>query len=354
MPGIHATIRLKNLQCHKEWDANGHSEPYLWPIFFHLDASTVVRGDDGYATVHSPLAQMPGPFVRGLDLRRGSAGIDQFPGGVQAGDVLPVPTAIGQHDVIFDEDVLSTDMMMGVIVVLLEHDDTSEVALTAGRLEMERGVQRELDDYVGRLVRVGGLNAIVPPTDAEADAMKNRLSEQVRAAVKDAIGLADKLSVLAGFTSPDTLIDAQVITFVRSSAHDDFTGMVTRARKFTSHYEVVVLGKPLQVDQYYSIEAELEAKPFYPPASDPCRSWVDAVAAAKLVIKTQNQLIAVLQRELSGPFTPGEGPARPKQVVMEEIRRIRSGPLAEAVAKSAQASAGLARCRQTSTFGGRS
>lgn len=176
------TINLDRLECIKEYDASGHSEPYIWTAFLRGDASTF-SDINRIIDVQVPFETETG---RGLFGNTGK--------GVKPGNIIPIPDALGRNVSTvqtFPIDGKET-VFIGFIVVLLEEDETPSDAIKAGHKAFAEALREEIQQL-----------AIVKrrfPTEDEIQRIKENISGRVKSAIKD------KLSWYHWFTSHDDLI----------------------------------------------------------------------------------------------------------------------------------------------------
>jgi hypothetical protein len=364
-----ATLMLRSLTCLQEWDADGHSEPYLWPVYFHIDAVTMVVGARGgdYIHLYSPLAEMPGPTLNGLDLGLGASGIGLFPGGVQAGAVLAVPSPIAHYHARFDVD---NAMAIGVVVALIEHDDMSDIVMATARQAFEAELLAQLNAFFGSLAELRG------PTPNEYEAMKDKIEDRANDAAHKAAGAATKFSVFLGWQRADSFIAAGTKTFQRTGARvrvgagvlpgprpapgslpaalgDEFA---TGTRQFDIELRgtssiTVPFGPTVVYPQHYTLHGDFDARPYVPTNPDPCQGFVDAVRSAQQIVDNYQKLIDGLLAQLHQTST-SEGPAPSKATIRAQIAATRSGPLENAIASLTASLTDLQACRAARSAGG--
>lgn len=161
------TIRLDRLECVKEFDQDGHSEPYIWTAFFRADAGTLVHPGQR-VQVHVPLEDESGRGVFG------DAGK-----GVRPGDVLEIPDVVGLRETTlkalsFGQEEL---MLAGFILVLLERDSTPADAIRAGHRMFAQALREEINDFVDSHLRF--------PEPDEIQAIRGSVSKRVKKAIRN-------------------------------------------------------------------------------------------------------------------------------------------------------------------------
>ena len=205
MTDLKIDLKLDRIHCYDEGDGPGNAEPYLWTVFWKVDGETIVINTDGPAP----------PFVQGFPIVVGTPGNHGNLGtsDVDEGDDVAIPAIIGEYHTIMTPIRLTrpfgsiTELggMLGCVVVLMEEDFTGDSAIQRGHDALDSNVRDRL------AALVGSLSISKPePTDDDVSA----LSDQIGAAVKDAIG--DGVSVLswiAGFGNMDDQIGSAVFRF---------------------------------------------------------------------------------------------------------------------------------------------
>jgi hypothetical protein len=156
------------------------------------------------------------PIVVGTPGNHGNLGTSD----VDEGDDVAIPATIGEYHTTMTPIRLTRPLgsitelggMLGCVVVLMEEDFTSDSAIQRGHDALDRNVRDRL------AALVGSLSISKPePTDDDVSA----LSDQIGAAVKDAIG--DGVSVLswiAGFGNMDDQIGSAVFRFSHKQLED--------------------------------------------------------------------------------------------------------------------------------------
>ncbi|MBS0447957.1 MAG: DUF3892 domain-containing protein [Proteobacteria bacterium] len=180
-------LELTNLHCYDEGDSIGSAEPYLWTVFFKIDGDSVHIDNTltlrGTATVVATV---------------GNHG-DIGPGGVGAGDDIPIPASLGRFETTVKPIPLDVPIgslvdfpgTVGCIIVLLEQDSTSDDAVAAGRAALTSAVQDALDTMIPTL------NVLhTAPTQEELDAMTAQIGKAVEDAISDQVSIWDWLGAL--------------------------------------------------------------------------------------------------------------------------------------------------------------
>src|SRR6266436_5663386 len=124
---ISAKIEVPVLHCTQQFDdTHGNSEPYLWFAYIFSDITT--------ANTQQPISV----FVPLVSNTRAL-----FPGNVGNNQDVPIPPEIGTFQVNLDSGRLDPPrVLLGVFIVLLEQDDTSDEAIAAGYDAFRDAVRR--------------------------------------------------------------------------------------------------------------------------------------------------------------------------------------------------------------------
>jgi hypothetical protein len=166
-PMVRARIEISTLHCTEQYDEHGNSEPYMWFAYFFTDAMRLT--DPEPITVVVPNAA----DIRGL-----------FPV-VGNNQDITIPTELGTFEVDLEDAGLGI-AMLGVLVVLLEEDDTPSNAVAAGHDAFEKALRRELNKFFSE----GGLRA---PDDVEMGRIVGAVTSSVTEAVTSELGLFSQL-----------------------------------------------------------------------------------------------------------------------------------------------------------------
>ena len=116
----------------------------MWTVFFKVDGTTCVFSEQAVITGKATLKTSPGNHG---NLVGG--------GGMDAGDVITIPTAIGRWKTVMvpvpsvESKPLQVGGALGVVVVVLEEDETPHAAAAAGHKAFNEAMQRELDALTG-------------------------------------------------------------------------------------------------------------------------------------------------------------------------------------------------------------
>jgi hypothetical protein len=164
---LKATVNIPLLHCVQQYDENGNSEPYLWFAFFSADTTS---------TLPKPVSVVV-PHV--LDTRA------QYPGNIGNNQDINIPVEVGSFTKNLEGGMRNT-AMLGVLAVLFEEDDTSSEAISAGYAAFRDAVDREINNFVIRLVTGGG--GLRPPTDDEKETIVRAIRSSVTDAISNKVG----------------------------------------------------------------------------------------------------------------------------------------------------------------------
>ncbi len=173
---LKVTFDLDRLCCYDEADGWGNAEPYMWTVFFKIDGATCRLNEslmlEGTATVFT---------TPGSHGNLGNTDVD-------AGDTVPVPSAIGFQDMILTPipvpevvKQLGTDdapAVAGCIVILMEEDNVSDAGAEAGHQALNAAVQNALDSLIPTL---GAFNQEISDDDI------NNMTSQIQSQIENAI-----------------------------------------------------------------------------------------------------------------------------------------------------------------------
>jgi hypothetical protein len=193
---ISARIEIPTLHCTEQYDEHGDSEPYLWFAYFFTDLSKLT--DPEPVSVFVPKVA----DVRAL-----------FPVVADNQDIA-IPPELGTFQVTLEGGLLNI-AMLGVVVALLEEDDTPSSAIAAGHNAFENALRRELNNFVN----VAGLR---PPTDAETRQIVSAVTSSVMEAVSSDLGILSKLC-----DNQDDMIGSSHAIFFGDALQEPLTPMST-------------------------------------------------------------------------------------------------------------------------------
>lgn len=164
---LNVTIQLDRIHCYAE-DDSGSAEPYLWTVFFYLDNNTVLVPNHRIVTI-TPQSH--------------STTRNQYANGISAGDDLSIPGIIGEFDITLEDGPLDA-MLAGVLFILIEEDETDFDAIRAGHKALEQSADFILNAFIESKVSADDKT----PSGAEASAIANAISAEVKDAIEDAQG----------------------------------------------------------------------------------------------------------------------------------------------------------------------
>jgi hypothetical protein len=195
MRRIGVEIDLGKLKCHDEADKAGNSEPYLWSVFFKIDGTTCVLTDK--------------LFLRGTAVIKTSSGNHGNlvgGGGMDAGDVVRIPSALGHWKTglvpipSVDAPKLKVGGVLGCIVVVLEEDETPNAAVAQGHQALNQAMQRELN----ALIPTFGIEKSAPSIQ-DIDQLAAKIKQAIRSAIESKVGVGDWFTGLFGGGQDDVI-----------------------------------------------------------------------------------------------------------------------------------------------------
>jgi hypothetical protein len=241
-----------------------------------------------------------------------------------AGEQAPMP-AVQQAFAHRFEDNLSR-RTVGIVVVMLEQDDTPEAAVRAAYSAFVRELPLAVADFILT-------NSRAPETD-EYEQIAAAVRPKVRAAARDALSAWEKLQVFLGNLKLDDDIGFAT-SFLTIDERESVPGPFTL--QFEKLAKVIILGQEITIHNHYELAGHFELRK--PPPLDPCQDIIDLVQQARTVVDSLQAQIQGLQEELKGA-SPSE-----KADILKLIRRIRADELPPAVEELEAAQQALAACR---------
>lgn len=297
-----AIVFFNSLTCNVEDDASGGSEPYIWPVLLLIDNNTLDTPD---------LVGMARPAAANARVTIRS--------GMRAGETAEIPPAVRRLQMRL-EDGLPLQRLV-LVVALLEEDETPGKAVRAGFTAF------------GDALRAGVASRILQlafADDADRDFLIEQITEEVEAAVRDAISDAlsafEKARVILGTLNLDDSVGNATL-FV------DEVGQ----RAFSLEFREEGGGA---VRQDYRLDGTLQVRPV---PVETCPDEVAAVKAAEARVAGVEAMIRSTQQELQ-TAAPGMKP-----FLVAEIRRLQREELPEAEAALAAARRALSACRARTT-----
>lgn len=292
-------IALERLRCIRESDAEGHSEPYLWPTLLWIDDTTLTT---------PALVGVTAPAL-------GNARV-VIKNDMSAGQTADIPPAVGVLRLRFENGLTLRRLIFAV--ALWEEDETPEAAVRAGFLAFSSELRAALADNLLALFEA----------DRERDedakkaiiaAIKARVKDRVKSAIQNSLTAWQKARVFAGILNLDDIID---------SAFGDFG-----EHPFP---EPIALTFTSGTTDRYEIAGNLQIRPV---AVDRCQSQVNAVREAQTAVDDVDREIQQLQAELKHA-SPTDKP-----FINSEIKRVREEELPAAMAALDAARVALSICR---------
>ena len=214
-------IVLDQLVCHDAGqDAGKGAEPYLWTYFFKVDGTAASLAAD--ATLAGVAVAHPTPGSHG------NLGVDD----VRTGAVVPIPAAIGRWQTTLVPIPVAAELQqlpgvpdhiagaIGAVLVLMEHDWTTDRTAEAGHAALNATLQRELNRLVDSL---GIGHQQVSQSDI------NVIAEKVAAAVTDAIKKrGGPLQDLGNLVNGDDALGADAAIFTHTNLATDPSATFSR------------------------------------------------------------------------------------------------------------------------------
>lgn len=165
MDALNVTLSLDKLRAIHESDTvfSPAAEPYMWAVFFKLDADTVTTGKPSILTTQGNRKDLG-------DLE------------MSDGAVVSIPPRLGRFTTVLKPLPLPTiadQSRIGVVAVVLEQDDTADHAIAKGHAAFNLAMREVLDGFV-KTAEQGK-----PPTDKDIAKAKDQVKAKVIAAIKN-------------------------------------------------------------------------------------------------------------------------------------------------------------------------
>ena len=231
MTDANARIHLTTVRCIDESDGPGSAEPYLWTVFFKIDGTTA-------------------SVTRALRLS-GRATVVATPGNqgdlpnhdVDDGEIIIVPMALGQYRTRLRPiplqqpvgNITGVSGVIGMVVVLMEQDNTPASAIAAGHRALNRAVQRALDAMIPTL---GFLHQA--PTEEEMEKMTRAIGGAVESAVRNDVSVWDWVTALGNM---DDKIGSMVVQYSQQELLDANNAGTRFTQRFHSEGEWELSGR---------------------------------------------------------------------------------------------------------------
>ena len=209
MDSLKVKFNLANIKCFDEGDGNGNAEPYLWTVFFKIDGDTVSVNNQFMLQGTATVIGKPGNHNN----------LNVSDEGVDAGDVVPIPTSIGVFETILKPipiNLLPGKTIGGVagcIAVLMEEDSTPDDAVAKGHQALNKSVQDALNGLIPTL----GLGK-EDITDEEVKELEKKITFAVESAIAKEVSFWD---AVWGFLSFGNNQDEPIGTAKFFFSHDE-------------------------------------------------------------------------------------------------------------------------------------
>jgi hypothetical protein len=174
---LRIAVQLGNIHSSVEPSGGPLWPTYLWTVFFKIDGDTVNVGADSFLHGHATVVSTSGDHG------------DLGPNTEQAGDI-PIPKQLGEFRHVLKPipitpvPGLNTSGTVGCIALLLAQHGTPDEAIAHGHAALNGSVQNQLNSLIPTL----GMNKHGPTKD-DIDAMTQRISDTINAAIKDDVSI---------------------------------------------------------------------------------------------------------------------------------------------------------------------
>jgi hypothetical protein len=160
MKPINVNIVLDRLLCHEEGDGSGNAEPFIWAIFFKIDADTaifnVTGGIKGRVKADEPVLTH---FSAGSHNNLDSSVFNTDSDGMDKGDIIPIPPNVGYWNTTLKSSTIKIPNMnggdttleipgiAGVFYMLLEEDGVEHMAAEAGHHALNQFFKEKINSF---------------------------------------------------------------------------------------------------------------------------------------------------------------------------------------------------------------
>lgn len=160
MKPLNVNIVLERLLCHEEGDGSGNAEPFIWAIFFKIDADTaifnVTQGVKGKVKPEEPVQTH---FSIGSHNNLDSSLLDTDGDGMDKGDNTPIPFNVGYWNTTLKSSTvkipninggdinLEIPGIAGVFYILLEEDAVTHSAAEAGHQALNQFFKEKVNSF---------------------------------------------------------------------------------------------------------------------------------------------------------------------------------------------------------------
>ena len=265
---VEVIFNFNELRCIHQYDGGSRSEPYLWFVFFYVDASTITGGE----------------FVATRNMRSDISCRGIFEGGVRPGRTIAIPETLGRVNVLLDDTGIAPPVA-GVVYALLEENGTTDSLMKIGHRVFGQAFHEEINAYVR-----SHLPSPPPLSAEERQAMAERIEDRVFDAVNDAADWTEY------FRSADRVIGFATeyfpwpaLTLLRDQAPGNPYPIPRTIRK--ERQVVQYPGNLVTVVDEYEVMGTIQVSPYTPPPPDPCQALKNAYnEAARLVEQLRDAL----------------------------------------------------------------
>jgi len=331
---IDVIVTLERLNCRRESDGTGHSEPYLWPALVSIDQAFNV-------SITTPTSALARVVVKS-DMR--------------AGDIVAIPSSVGVHTARTESGFRA----LLLVVTLWGEDDFPQQAVTAGFEAFRDNLRAQIID---KLAVLGGMDEAAK--EAAVEEIKKQVADRVESAISNKLSRFEKLTLnfddvigsdFKGIVNPSSGSIPISIGFnvgrllfyddASQSGGSDVSSPKVIGQGVWGQLKSVFSGgngiiyavdhpNSNSSDQF-EIQGNLQVRPV---VIDRCQAEINAVNAAQTAVNDILAKIKGLEDELKHA-SPAE-----KSLIIKEIKQIREEELPSAEAALEEARRALQACR---------
>lgn len=304
-----AIVVFEQLRCVTLRLTESRTEPYIWPVLIRVDDNTIAT--DALVAVTAPLQANARVVIKDS---------------MRAGETAAIPGSVGILRTRFEDNLTFRHLVL--VVALLEEDETPKSAMLKGFQAFISELRAAIAENLLDLSATTGedLQALI-------DAIKKRVEDKVKSAIRGGLSAWEKAKVAAGILNLDDAVGSAFVSFGDPV-------LVPTPIGLTFEKKEKVLG--VETIQRYEILGQLQLRPV---RVDRCQAQVNAVNAALAVVKDIEKRIQDLKNEFA------QASVAEREIIRVELDEAREElAAAEAVLEGARRALAICRSRLPSNF----